>query len=267
MLPLRKEAIKWSPELAYAVGLISTDGCLYNDGRHIDFTSKDVQLLKTFKKCLGLRNKIGFKSSGFSKKKYPHIQFGDIVFYKWLLKLGLTPHKNKTIGKLKIPNKYFFDFLRGSFDGDGSCYSYWDTRWKSSFMFYISFNSASKLHIDWLRKKIRRFIRVRGHITQNGNKNERQLKYAKKESKRIIQKMYYKENLPYLGRKYKKIIKILKIDLQETDSRASAGTGRQLGLRLQGEFSREGSSPSSPTIWARSQALSCKNLQKFGGVN
>ena len=33
---------------------------------------------------------------------------------------------------------------------------------------------------------------------------------------------------------------------------ASAGIGRQLGLRFQGEISREGSSPSSPTpiLWA-----------------
>ncbi|PIP23436.1 MAG: hypothetical protein COX36_03420, partial [Candidatus Nealsonbacteria bacterium CG23_combo_of_CG06-09_8_20_14_all_38_19] len=73
MRPVRKERIRWSPKLAYIVGLLATDGSLSIDGRHIDFTSKDVQLLKTFKKCLGLKNKIGFKSSGFSKKKYPHV--------------------------------------------------------------------------------------------------------------------------------------------------------------------------------------------------
>ena len=41
------------------------------------------------------------------------IQFGDVVFYQWLLSLGLTPNKSKTIGPLKIPYEYFFDFLRG----------------------------------------------------------------------------------------------------------------------------------------------------------
>jgi len=205
MLPLRKEKIKWSTKLAYIVGLIATDGCLYNDGRHISFVSKDIQLLETFKKCLGLKNKIGFKSGGYSKKKCPHIQFGDVIFYKWLMRLGLTPHKSKTIGKLKIPNKYFFDFLRGSFDGDGSCYSYWDPRWKSSFMFYIAFNSASKLHIDWLRGKIRDLTKSKGHISQNGNKAEWSLKYAKKEAKIILAKMFYKNGLPHLKRKYRKI--------------------------------------------------------------
>lgn len=33
--------ITWSPEIAYAVGLLTTDGSLSIDGRHIDFTSKD----------------------------------------------------------------------------------------------------------------------------------------------------------------------------------------------------------------------------------
>jgi len=106
-------------------------------------TSKDIQLLNTFKKCLGLKTKVRFKTSGFSNKKYPRIQFGDVVLYRWLLKIGLTPNKSKTIGSLKIPDKYFFDFLRGHFDGDGSCYSYWDNLWDSSFMFYIKFYSAS----------------------------------------------------------------------------------------------------------------------------
>ena len=65
----RTEEIKWSTELAYIVGLLATDGNLSSDGRHINFTSKDVQLLKTFKKCLKLKNKIGLKNSGFLKKK------------------------------------------------------------------------------------------------------------------------------------------------------------------------------------------------------
>lgn len=116
MKPLNRIKTEWSNDLAYIVGLMTTDGNLSIDGRHISFTSKDIQLIKTFKKCLGIKNKIGLKTSGFSEKKYPHIQFGDINFYKWLVGIGLTPHKSKTLGKLEIPDKYFFDFLRGHFD-------------------------------------------------------------------------------------------------------------------------------------------------------
>jgi len=36
---------KWSPDLAYAIGLLTTDGCLANDGKHFDLTSKDMEQL------------------------------------------------------------------------------------------------------------------------------------------------------------------------------------------------------------------------------
>ncbi len=49
MRPLEKINIQWSPELAYAIGLLVADGCLSKDGRHIDFTSKDLELVESFK--------------------------------------------------------------------------------------------------------------------------------------------------------------------------------------------------------------------------
>ncbi len=214
MLPLRKEKIRWSPGLAYVVGLIATDGCLYGDGRHIDFTSKDIQLVTTFKKCLRLKNKIGLKYSGHSDKQYYHVQFGDVILYRWLLTIGLTPHKSKTIGKLEIPNKYFFDFLRGCFDGDGSCYSYWDPRWASSFMFYVNFNSGSLSFLKWIRAKLKKSLEINGHI--KFGRGAWRLNYAKKESKRIISKMYYRKNVPCLKRKYEKLKNILVVNNKET---------------------------------------------------
>lgn len=213
MNPKRKEQIEWSSEVAYVVGLITTDGSLYNDGRHIDFTSKDLQLIKTFKKCLGLKNKIGLKTSGFSDKKYPRIQFGDVVLYRWLLRVGLTSNKSKTISKLKIPRKYFFDFLRGCFDGDGSCYSYWDPRWTSSFMFYITFSSGSLSYLKWLKFRLKNSLKINGHI--DTSRRSWQLRYAKKEAKMLFGKMYYKKDLPCLKRKYKKLKTILKTDNKE----------------------------------------------------
>jgi hypothetical protein len=211
----RNQKIEWSPEFAYAIGLLATDGNLSRDGRHINITSKDIQLLETFKKCLSLKNKIGVKSSGFSDKKYPVVQFGDIILYRWLLKIGLTPNKTKTIGIIKVPNKYFFDFLRGHFDGDGSCYSYWDNRWDSSFMFYLKFYTASKKHILWLRDKIKKLAKIKGDLSRNGKTPIYQLKYAKRESRILISKMYYKKDLPCLERKRKKMKIILNTDDNE----------------------------------------------------
>ena len=211
MKPQRKVKIKWSPEFAYAIGLITTDGCLSGDGRHIDFTSKDISLLKTFLKCLGIKNKIGRKTSGYSHNKYTRIQFGDVIFYRFLLGIGLTPAKSKILDKVDIPEKYFFDFLRGHFDGDGTFYSYYDPRWKSSFMFYTVFISASLKHLEWLRTRLIKTLKIKGHVTHDKQKVAYQLKYAKSESLKILQKMYYNKKSPCLERKYLKIKKALSI--------------------------------------------------------
>lgn len=209
--PKEKANRKWSPKLAYAIGLLATDGCLSSDGRHFDLTSMDIDQLNNFLYCLNLKNKIGKKTSGYSGKSYSRIQFGDVIFYRFLLDIGLTPNKSKTLGVLKIPKKYFFDFLRGSFDGDGTFYSYYDPRWKSSFMFYTVFISASSKHIKWLREELFKKLRVKGHVTHDGRKITHQLKYAKKESVKILKKMYYHPNIVCLKRKRLKIERVFNI--------------------------------------------------------
>src|SRR3989344_2092153 len=112
---LGKVNLSWSGNFAYAIGLIATDGNLSPDGRHINLTSKDEEMVLNFKGCLSVNNKIGKKSRGgdLTNKKYFVIQIGDNNFYDFLLSLGLTPAKSKTIGPLKIPSVYFKDFLRG----------------------------------------------------------------------------------------------------------------------------------------------------------
>ena len=100
--PRRKEVI-WSPELAYGIGLMASDGCLYSNGRMLEFTSKDIQQVENLRRCFGVTAKITQKPSGRKEETalYFRVQWGDVVLY---------------------------DFLRGSFDGDGSFYSYFDPR-------------------------------------------------------------------------------------------------------------------------------------------
>ncbi len=202
---------KWRSNLAYAVGLIATDGCLSNDGILIDLTSKDKEQLLNFSKCLGVDLKIGYKWNG-SADKILRVQFKNRIFYDFLLSIGLTSRKSLTMGELVIPKKYFFDFLRGCHDGDGTFYSYWDKRWKSSFMFYLEFISASKKHIDWLREELKCRLNVSGHITKDSRGRTFQLKYAKREALEVIKKMYYDQKVICLSRKRLKIEKALKIN-------------------------------------------------------
>ncbi len=206
MKPLGKTSTGWSEDLAYAIGLIVSDGNLSNDGRHIIFTSKDYDLAVTFKEVLGLDVTIGKKSSGTSEeKKYYVVQFGDKIFYNFLISLGITPKKSKTIGKVAIPKKYFYHYLRGNFDGDGSFYSYWDKRWKSSFMYYFVIASASQAYISWLRDELRVLVGINGHVTKELNGSTYQLRYAKAESLKIIHKIYPSKQVRCLARKRLKI--------------------------------------------------------------
>jgi len=212
MKPLNKIKIKWSPKFAYAIGLLVTDGNLSPDGRHFDFTSQDKEQLLNFMRCLGIKVKIGYKISGYTGERSTHIQFGDVTLYRFLLTIGLMPNKTKIIGEVKIPNEYFFDFLRGHFDGDGTFYSYWDPRWHSSFMFYTVFLSASKKHIDWIRSKLFLSLKINGHVTRDSKKSVYQLKYAKAESLKLLPKMYYNSSVICLSRKRLKIEKAIKIE-------------------------------------------------------
>ena len=209
MKPLKKTLIKWSPNFAYAIGLLVTDGSLSKDGRHLDFTSRDKEQINNFIDCLSITSKIGLKKSNASSISYYRVQWSDVNFYKFLQFIGLTPNKTKVITSIKVPYKYFFDFLRGHFDGDGTFYAYWDKRWKSSYMFYTVFISASKKHIEWLRDVIYRLLKIKGHICKA--RSIFQLKYAKAESLILLSKIYYCEDIPCLKRKHIKINKLLKI--------------------------------------------------------
>ncbi|MCK9351650.1 MAG: hypothetical protein WCT49_05660 [Candidatus Paceibacterota bacterium] len=192
------------------MGLLASDGCLSGDGRHIIFTSKDREQAENFRKALNITYKLGKKASGATlEKKYFLVQFCDVLFYEYLLSIGFTPNKSKTIGEIQIPEEYFFDFLRGSFDGDGSFHSYYDPRWKSSFMFYTIFVSASKKHIDWLRNEIYKRLKIQGHITHGKTASVYQLKYAKADSSKILKSMYNGDEAICLSRKRQKVEKAL----------------------------------------------------------
>lgn len=218
--------IKWNPEFAYAIGLITTDGSLSKDGRHIEFTSKDIQLVETFKKCLNLSGiDIQTKTSGSTSKRYPRIQFSNVKLYKWLLKIGLFPNKSKIIGRIRIPNKYFFDFLRGCFDGDGTIFSYWDSRWHSSFMFYIAFASGSLEFLKWLQKKIKTICGLKGYIGRSSGNSTFILRYAKREGLILFNRMFYSKNIPFLKRKCKKALQIFQINTNHNEQSLLSRSG------------------------------------------
>ena len=197
-----KGSIRWSYKLAYAVGLLTTDGNLSPDGRHFTFVSKDIDLIKTFKRCLALNNKITPKPSGYSNKMYHKIQFGNVKLYKWLLNIGLMPNKSKIIGQLDIPDRFFPDFLRGHLDGDGCICVYQDPIYPNSQRLYTRLISASLPHSLWLQRRIFSLLGIKGYRRWHV-KGTFELTYAKKESKILLNAIYYNKFVPCLRRKRK----------------------------------------------------------------
>jgi len=114
----RKELNITGPNLWYLVGLITGDGCLSSDGRHVDITSKDKEFLKGLRDNFRLVNKIGIKNKGTHKQAF-RIQISNKNFYEFPLSVGLLPNKSLIVGSLEVPRERFVDFLRGLIDGDG----------------------------------------------------------------------------------------------------------------------------------------------------
>lgn len=185
------------------------------DKRHITLTSTDRRLFRTFKHCLGKNNKISENTpkKRFRKKAFK-VQLGDVVLYDFLIKIGLFPNKSLTISELKIPQKYFMDFLRGHLDGDGNIIFYKDrynTHLNPKYTYnrlFVYFTSASEKHIKWLQKTIIKLKKIRGNIDCLKYKNKKtnnpiyRLKFSTKEAKIVLNWIYYKPNLPCLLRKY-----------------------------------------------------------------
>lgn len=158
------------------------------------------------------------KAAGSNPTKVYRIQFGNVEFYRWLRSIGLCPKKSKRLGAIIVPDCYFFDFLRGCFDGDGTIYSYWSPQWPNSFVFYFAIISASPNFLKWLQVKIYLLAGLCGNIVRGGS-GTKKLSFGKTATKKIFQKIFYSEDLPCLDRKILKAKKIFRIEEQYRSAR------------------------------------------------
>ena len=208
MKPLNRVKLKWSNKFAYTIGLIATDGNLSKDGRHIIFTSKDMQLVELFIKALGIDIHVGKKARGGSSvKNYYTVQIGDVNFYNFLFSIGIKPRKSKTIGEIKVPVKYFFQFLRGCFDGDGSIVEFMHPQSKLP-QLRVCFISASMEFLHWIRARVAKKM-VFGYYGTS-IRDVYRLVYAKRASIKLLELLYKNCEDYYLQRKYIKAEKYLR---------------------------------------------------------
>lgn len=192
----------WSANLAYAIGLITTDGCLSKDGRHITLVSKDLDQVQNFSNALNLNNKISTHTSTYNPQgKYYHIQFGNVKLYRFLVKIGLLSNKSMIIKKLNIPQDFFADFFRGCIDGDGniSIVKHPESQFPQV---RLRLASASIDFLKWIKFRISHQYKIRGGFISKPHKNVRYLVYAKMDSIKLLNFIYYDGMQYYLKRKF-----------------------------------------------------------------
>lgn len=241
----------WTPELAYAVGLIATDGCLSNNAKTVTQVSKDLDLLETFQRCLGTRAKVSWNQRAY------RVQICDVGLYVWLESIGLTPRKSLTLSSVSVPNRLFADFVRGLMDGDGSIkYSVVvpnprDYPLHTYPRLRVEFCSASEAHLVWLRGKLRELYSLVGWMTSRDARPNPLfvLRYSKHESIRLLSELYRDPSAPRLDRKWR-IWVAFSSTARPTriwTSRRSDETGKHSGLKHPWAHALEGSTPSSGT--------------------
>jgi len=197
---------KWSPEMAYVLGFFTADGCMIknNRGAHfIEFHITDKNILEKIKKLLGSNHKISERKGNTKWKTAFRLQIGSKIIFEDLLLLGMTPNKSNTIKLPAVPEKYFKDFVRGYFDGDGNVYanSYRRKgRNKLSTTLLTGFTCGSMDFLKELHIKLKCLAKISGGTIFNRNSYSR-LYYSVNDSCRLYKFMYNTRNTLFLERK------------------------------------------------------------------
>jgi hypothetical protein len=206
--------IEWSPRLAYAVGLIATDGCLSGDGRHIAFVSMDEDLMRTLLSLVGKAHtryrRFESEFGGWAFRG----QFSYAALYRWLLTVGLMPRKSLVLGGIDVADDHLMPLVRGLLDGDGTVYTLVHHPTRKTYPEYryerlwAYFNSGSRKHVEWVRARLGCALGIAGYIEELKQESHEnpiyRLKYGNRASRVLLHALYADESVPRLRRKWLK---------------------------------------------------------------
>jgi len=128
-----------SEEKAYWLGFLAADGCIRRrvnkegktrgDSIALKLSVMDEKHMEKFRDSICPTAKIYYQTCKTVTKK-GNDSYSDTCnlgingneLVQDIIKLGVGPRKTFTVGKPNIDEKYYRDFIRGFFDGDGCCY-------------------------------------------------------------------------------------------------------------------------------------------------
>lgn len=196
----------WSPDMAYVLGLIITDGCISKTGV-ISLSMNDRELLEKVKKVMGSAHNIA--PSKHQKGLY-YFHFAREKLVEDLYKFGIFPRKSLTVKFPYVPQEYLPDFIRGVFDGDGSVF--FDKR-RLKFPLRSKFISGSENFIEGLQKSLEYLGMPKRTVYKQKTKNgwSYMFIYDHKDSVKLLDILYKNtQNGLFLERKYKRFLEGLR---------------------------------------------------------
>jgi len=187
---------KWSPDMAYVLGFFAADGYITVNRRKGQFWSiqiADRELLDEIKKAVKSEHKIGIRlAKKISESNKYRLQIGSIEMCDDLRKLGYDERKTKSLAIPNIPHKYFSDFVRGYFDGDGNVWvgNMHKDRKISRDAILVMFTSCSKNFLIELQNRLTLLSMPGGCIYSSKKKDFSRLQYSTLNSLKLYNFMY-----------------------------------------------------------------------------
>ena len=199
----------WTPEMAYALGFFTADGCLTINPRgshYIEFTCNDRDVLEKIRTAMASKHKIGRRvRRHLNEAQTFRIQIGSKTMFDDIRKLGFTVNKTKNLTLPRVPNRYFADYVRGYFDGDG-CVSYGHYRYRNrrrkKFHLLVRLVCFHKQFLVQLAVRIKRVMKTNGQ-TIFRQSPVYALSYSIRDSRKIIEHFYRQPSGMWMNRKYK----------------------------------------------------------------
>lgn len=197
-----------SHEKAYWLGFIAADGCVYETGSgskvlSFNLNYRDKNHLDKFLKAINSTAIIKIiDGAGFgASTKIASLQINSNKMVKDLSNLGIVQRKSLILSKPNIEEKYYYDWIRGYFDGDGSI-----TVELSNGNSQINFLGTKEV-LDFIQEVLRP-EKINKLHQNNLNKNTFSLTYGGKSLILQLLDKFYKDPIVYLDRKYEKVLKV-----------------------------------------------------------
>jgi hypothetical protein len=197
--------------MAWLVGFLAADGSIEKDRNIIklSLSTVDREILEKIRQEIGLKSEVKdyITQAGYQVSK---IQWSSEQHKKDLAKYGVIPQKTfKLKPPLSLDRKYWIDYIRGFFDGDGSITllsnNYNTLSWQIT--------SATKEILEWIVDFFYEeydIPKVNVHSFQRNTSTLYILQYSTNASKEIF-KHLYTDNSLFLARKKEKYQKIIDI--------------------------------------------------------